>query len=156
MTPLADGHLEVDVRQQDVGGFAAQFLGHALDGVGGGLGDQDAGAGGAGEAHHVDIRVGRHGGADVWGRRPLTRLNTPFGTPAACITSAQMMAFIGAISLGFSTIVQPAAMAGATLQTIWLIGQFQGGDQAADADRLLGDEGAAAEAAPRTRRSASS
>ena len=37
-----------------------------------------------------------------------------------------MMASSGAISLGFSTIVQPAASAGATLQVIWLSGQFQG------------------------------
>ncbi len=36
------------------------------------------------------------------------------------------MAFSGATSDGFSTIVQPAAIAGATLQTIWLIGQFHG------------------------------
>ena len=33
---------------------------------------------------------------------------------------------IGAISDGFSTTVQPAAIAGATLQTIWLSGQFHG------------------------------
>jgi len=52
------------------------------------------------------------------GPSPLTRLNTPFGTPAACITSAKMIALSGAISLGFSTIVQPAAMAGATLHMI--------------------------------------
>ena len=32
----------------------------------------------------------------------------------------------GAISEGFSTIVQPQASAGATLQAIWLAGQFQG------------------------------
>jgi len=37
-----------------------------------------------------------------------------------------MMAFSGATSDGLSTMVQPAAMAGATLQTIWLIGQFHG------------------------------
>ncbi len=36
------------------------------------------------------------------------------------------MAFIGATSDGLSIIVQPAASAGATLQTIWLIGQFHG------------------------------
>ena len=35
-------------------------------------------------------------------------------------------ALSGAISLGLSTMVQPAASAGATLQAIWLIGQFQG------------------------------
>jgi len=37
-----------------------------------------------------------------------------------------MMASKGAISLGFSTIVQPAAMAGATLTAIWFMGQFHG------------------------------
>jgi hypothetical protein len=40
--------------------------------------------------------------------------------------SDQMMASIGASSDGFSTIVQPAANAGRTLQAIWLIGQFHG------------------------------
>ncbi len=57
---------------------------------------------------------------------PFTRLNTPLGTPAACMTSAKMMPVIGAISLGFSTIVQPDASAGPTLQVIWLSGQFHG------------------------------
>ena len=37
-----------------------------------------------------------------------------------------MMASSGAISLGFSTMVQPAASAGPTLQVIWFSGQFQG------------------------------
>jgi hypothetical protein len=46
--------------------------------------------------------------------------------PAASITSAKTMPLIGAISEGLSTTVQPAAMAGATLQTIWLSGQFHG------------------------------
>ena len=36
------------------------------------------------------------------------------------------MAFKGAISEGFSTIVQPAAIAGPTLQAIWFSGQFHG------------------------------
>ena len=36
------------------------------------------------------------------------------------------MAFNGATSDGLSTIVQPAAKAGATLQAIWLSGQFHG------------------------------
>ena len=57
---------------------------------------------------------------------PLTRLNTPAGTPAACMISAQMMAENGASSEGLSTMVQPVARAGTTLQAIWLIGQFQG------------------------------
>ncbi len=52
------------------------------------------------------------------GPSPLTRLNTPAGTPAVCKISAKIIASNGAISLGFSTIVQPAASAGATLTAI--------------------------------------
>ena len=48
------------------------------------------------------------------------------GTPAASRISANKMALNGATSDGFSTMVQPAASAGATLQAIWLIGQFHG------------------------------
>ena len=36
------------------------------------------------------------------------------------------MALSGAISVGLSTIVQPAASAGATLHAIWFTGQFHG------------------------------
>ncbi len=64
--------------------------------------------------------------APTVGPSPLTRLNTPAGTPAAWRTSVHSCALNGAISLGLSTIVQPAASAGTTLQAIWLIGQFHG------------------------------
>ncbi len=64
--------------------------------------------------------------APTVGPSPFTRLNTPFGTPASCMISAITCADNGAISLGFSTMVQPAASAGATLQAIWFAGQFQG------------------------------
>src|SRR5882757_6250393 len=64
--------------------------------------------------------------APTVGPSPLMRLNTPAGTPAACITSAQITAENGAISDGFNTTVQPVASAGQTLAAIWLIGQFQG------------------------------
>jgi hypothetical protein len=37
-----------------------------------------------------------------------------------------MIALSGVISLGLSTIVQPAASAGATLHMIWFMGQFHG------------------------------
>ena len=60
------------------------------------------------------------------GPRPLTRLNTPFGTPASCMTSAKIRAEVGVNSDGFRIMVQPAAIAGATLQAIWLSGQFHG------------------------------
>ena len=64
--------------------------------------------------------------APTLGPSPLTRLNTPGGTPAASRISAKMMPENGATSEGFSTTVQPTASAGATLQAIWLTGQFQG------------------------------
>ena len=56
--------------------------------------------------------------APTVGPSPFTRLKTPFGTPASCMISAKTRPLSGAISEGLSTIVQPAASAGATLQTI--------------------------------------
>ena len=53
-------------------------------------------------------------------------LKTPAGVPASCMISANTMADNGAISEGFSTIVQPAASAGITLRVTWFIGQFHG------------------------------
>jgi hypothetical protein len=57
---------------------------------------------------------------------PLTRLKTPFGTPASSRISAIRSADSGATSDGLRTIVQPAASAPATLHAIWFAGQFQG------------------------------
>ena len=53
---------------------------------------------------------------------PVTRLKTPAGSPTASITSVSRKALSGVTSLGFSTTVQPAASAGATLATIWFSG----------------------------------
>jgi hypothetical protein len=50
---------------------------------------------------------------------PMTRLNTPGGAPASCITCANSSAENGDSSLGLSTTVQPAASAGASLAVIW-------------------------------------
>ena len=49
-------------------------------------------------------------------------LSTPVGRPISCAASASMNALSGAISAGFSTTVQPAASAGAILQTTWCSG----------------------------------
>jgi hypothetical protein len=53
---------------------------------------------------------------------PVTRLKTPPGSPTASHASARANAFSGTTSLGFSTTVQPAAIAGATLLAIWCSG----------------------------------
>src|SRR5579863_8836676 len=60
------------------------------------------------------------------GPSPFTRLKTPGGTPASSRICAKRYAESGASSLGFRTIVQPAASAGPTLHAIWFMGQFQG------------------------------
>src|ERR1700712_1652950 len=64
--------------------------------------------------------------APTSGPRPLTRLNTPLGTPASWRISAKISADDGVNSDGFKIMVQPAASAGATLQAIWFSGQFHG------------------------------
>ena len=55
-----------------------------------------------------------------------TTFNTPAGTPASAITSANSRAVSGVRSAGFSTIVQPAAMAGAIFRVAIASGKFQG------------------------------
>ena len=122
---LRDGALQHAGIQDDVRRLAAELLVHALDAVRRRLRHGDAAAGGAGEGHHVHVGMRGDRLADV-GPSPLTRLNTPAGTPASCRISANTMPDNGAISLGLSTIVHPAPSAGATLQAIWLMGQFQG------------------------------
>ena len=71
----------------------------------------------------------------VW-PKPVTRLNTPLGRPAASITSARAKALNGATSEGLSTTVQPAASAGASLRAIWCSGIVPGRDRDDHADRL--------------------
>jgi hypothetical protein len=62
----------------------------------------------------------------VIGPSPLSILKTPFGVPAASITSAKSNADRGENSLGFKITVQPAAIAGASFVMICSMGQFQG------------------------------
>ena len=64
--------------------------------------------------------------APTFSPSPLTRLKTPAGTPASSRASAKTIALNGETSEGFTTIVHPAAKAGATLQANWLMGQFHG------------------------------
>ena len=66
--PFADRRGEVGVAENDVRRLSAKLLRDPLHGVGRGLGDQDAGAGRAGEGDHVDARVGRHRMADLGAR----------------------------------------------------------------------------------------
>ncbi len=49
---------------------------------------------------------------------PLTKLNTPFGNLISSIISAKIIDDKGAISDGFNTIVQPAAIAGITFKQV--------------------------------------
>src|SRR5690606_17648970 len=57
---------------------------------------------------------------------PVMTLKTPAGRPASLPSSANASAEKGVSSDGFSTTVQPTAMAGATLRVIIAAGKFQG------------------------------
>src|SRR6185503_11120896 len=61
---------------------------------------------------------------------PQTRLTTPGGKPASSKISNRSTADSGVCSAGLSTIVFPAATAGASLRVIIELGKFQGVMQA--------------------------
>jgi hypothetical protein len=52
------------------------------------------------------------------GPKPVTRFRTSAGTPTSSKISARTKAFSGVTSLGLSTTVHPAAIAGATFAAI--------------------------------------
>ncbi len=56
----------------------------------------------------------------------MTTLKTPGGKPASSTSAANSSVEAGACSAGLTTIVQPAASAGAAFQDISRIGEFQG------------------------------
>ena len=57
---------------------------------------------------------------------PVTTLKTPGGTPASAASSASAKAVSGVCSAGLTTMVHPAASAGAALRVIMAAGKFQG------------------------------
>ena len=57
---------------------------------------------------------------------PVITFSTPSGRPASSASSPSRSAVKGVCSAGFSTIVQPAARAGATFQAAISRGKFQG------------------------------
>ena len=57
---------------------------------------------------------------------PVTMLTTPSGTPASWISSPNRRAESGVCSAGLSTIVHPAASAGASFHAAIMSGKFQG------------------------------
>src|SRR6185436_4460041 len=61
---------------------------------------------------------------------PVITLKTPFGTPARSASSASASAEKGVCDAGFSTTVQPAAIAGPALRVIIASGKFHGVMQA--------------------------
>jgi hypothetical protein len=56
----------------------------------------------------------------------VTRFTTPAGSPARVRTSTMYAAVSGVSDAGFSTMVQPAANAGASLRVAIAAGKFQG------------------------------
>ncbi|MNN32524.1 hypothetical protein D3C81_1462460 [compost metagenome] len=64
--------------------------------------------------------------APMAGASPVTTLNTPAGTPARSASSTSARAQNGVSLAGLTTMVQPAARAGATLRVIIAAGKFHG------------------------------
>lgn len=79
----------------------------------------------SGERDHIDIGVARKPCADCRSIA-LDEIEYACGDARFVHDFRKMMALSGAISEGFTTMVQPVARAGATLEAVWLIGQFQG------------------------------
>ena len=110
---FGDSFVEIGVIQNDVGRFAAKFLRHTFNGIGGRFRDHDTGARRTGKRHHIDIRMLRHCLSDGW---PVTvnqienaRRNTGIVQNFCEKSRVQRSHFDG-----LSTIVHPAASAGAT------------------------------------------
>ena len=59
-------------------------------------------------------------------RSPVTRLNTPLGSPRSARSSVKSKALSGVASLDLTTMVLPATRAGAILQAIRKNGKFHG------------------------------
>ena len=66
------------------------------------------------------------GAGHASGDAAVTRLTTPGGKPAASIASNRRTADSGVCSAGLTTMVQPAARAGASLRAIMASGKFHG------------------------------
>ena len=96
----------------------------------------------AGERQLADGRIRRQLAADI-GRRAGDDVEHPSGhARRARASSASASAENGVCDAGFSTTVQPGAIAGPALRVIIAIGKFHGVMQADDADRLLDDDDA--------------
>ena len=104
-------------------------------------------AGGAGEGDLGDIGMGAELRAHDVSPRPVTILNTPGGNPASCRLRAMTWVWIALISLGLTTVVQPAAIAVASLRQMKPSVLFHGVMAADHAERLHHDFGAADRAA---------
>ena len=137
---MGDRRVEVGIVQQDVGRLAAQFLVDALDRVGRGLRDEDAGAGRAREGHHVDVRMACDGLADS--RAVAVDEVEDAGRHAGLVEdlredeSGERRDFAGLEHHGAA-----GRQSGADLAADLVQGPVPGRDQADDADGLAGDQG---------------
>ena len=103
---------------------------------------QLADLGRAGERQLADDRVRRSARRRSRTAEPVMTLKTPFGTPARSASSASASAENGVCDAGFSTTVQPAAIAGPGLARDHRQRKIPRRDAGDDADRLLDDDDA--------------
>ena len=122
-----DGFVQVGVGEDDVRALAAQLQSDALQiGLRGGLHDQMADFGGAGERHLIDIHVIGDGGAGG-GTESRQHVDDAFGESRLHDQARRCAARTsGVCSAGFITTVFPVASAGASFQASISMGKFQG------------------------------
>src|SRR4029453_11806688 len=120
-----DREVEIGVLEDDVGRLAAEFDQHLLDGAA-----ASAWTCLPPSVEPVNATLSTCGevtsGSPASGPNPGRTLTTPSGTPAPAQSPASSTAVHGVCSAGLSTMVLPAARAGATFQAAFWMGKFQG------------------------------
>lgn len=110
-----DGSLDVGVVEHDERRFTTEFEADVLDILRGSHEDFRAGRDRAGEGDLVDAWMVRQA-LPRHGTKAGDKVENPAGSPASTAISASFRLVSDVNSEGFSTMVQPAAMAGATFQ----------------------------------------
>ena len=113
---IVERKLDVGIGQHDVRRLAAELKRHRGDVTGRRLHDADAGDGRAGEGDVANIRMRDKRRADASARAGHDIDRRHAAARPRRSSSASISAVIGVCSAGFTTAVQPAASAGATLR----------------------------------------
>jgi hypothetical protein len=140
---FSHGVVEIDVGEEQISGFAAEFLGDALHRIGSGFGDDDTGAGRAGEGYHVDARVFGHFLTDR-GAVAVDEVEDAGGDTCFVHDFGEDDGIQRGEFAGLEDHRAASGEGGGDFANDLVQRPIPGGDEADDANRLLHDEGGAA------------